>query len=417
MNDVVTKEEMKTRVFKVPVGYVQYLEVKIAELNKKAVKLGTTENRIVLGDVVTIKNKKEHANSPDTFTEYQLLTVEGAAPMLSGWSFMGKLEPHEAGTIVKSIPGQTIPHKFFTSNPMHCEHCKTNRYRKETFVVKKGSDYLQVGRACLKDFMGHASPEKFAAWAEILQNLEATISDYENDNWGGSRVDWVANTVETVASAFSAIQRDGFVGTNYEGNKEPTKYTMSKHFNPPTGLDAKYHTPLVVTDSHTASAKLCIVWIQDKAKSNNDEFWQNLNKFVSVQNNTHKAFGYLAAAVMMYEKEQGNIAVKAKITDGIVDSVIAPEGTKVTLDVEIISAHKYQRQAYHYNDSGVSQILTMKTKGGNLIKMFTTNLVVKVGDVVGLSGKLGRCEKESFDKSPFKGIFITMMAPRARLLA
>ena len=57
----------------------------------------------------------------------------------------------------------------------------------------------------------------------------------------------------------------------------------------------------------------------------------------------------------------------------------------------------------------------MRTERGNLIKMFTTNLDVEKDDVVGITGKIGKCEVESFEKSPFKGLYITMLAPRARI--
>lgn len=418
---------IQTKEFRVPVENIALLVKKIADLNKKAKKLGTKECTITYGDRVVVKVNRGNVDwtddlrdqmwgsDRDLYREYQMVSVEGEMPILpGGWVFVGKLEPHEAGTIVKSIPGQEIPESFQEADAMYCEHCKTRRYRKETFVVKSGSTYVQVGRSCLKDFLGHASPEQYASYAEYLMDMEATIRDIESYGSMGAG-DYSTNTVETIAAAISAIKRDGFAGSSSEYT-QPTKFTVMDYFVPPRGDAAKGFVQLVVTDDDTKKAELTIEWVKVKAQSNKDEFWQNLNKFVSVQVNKPNTYGYLAAAAMMFLKEQNELAAKQKLSDGIKDEAIGNEGVRVQLTAEVISAHKYQRQSYHYYDSGMSQILMLKTKNGNLVKMFSSNLDIEKGNFVQLTGRLGRCEVETFDKSPFKGKKVTMMAPRARMV-
>ena len=103
------------------------------------------------------------------------------------------------------------------------------------------------------------------------------------------------------------------------------------------------------------------------------------------------------------------------MAQGINDDPIGDSGQKVILEVTVIAVHKYQRQSYHYYDSGMSQVLTMKTADGKLIKMFSSNMEVEKDDRVQLNGRLGNQEVEQFDKSPFKGHKMTMMAPRTRI--
>jgi hypothetical protein len=418
----------KTPEFKVPVENLPALYKKIADLNKKAAKLKCKESVIILGERKFEKIKSRGADpiedavieayNGEQYREYQILSVVGEIPVLAGgWSFIGKLEPHDAGTIVKSAPGHVLPRKYQKADPALCEHCNTSRRRSATFVVQneKGK-YKQVGRGCLKDFMGHASPEKYAAYAEFLFNLENELRDYEDRECRGHYNPSYANT-DILAVAVAAIRRDGFVGAQYETPKQTTKGTVWENFNPPTDpQQRKFFVPLVVTDADKADGVATIQFIKDKAKINKDEFWQNLDKFVSVECSGNKELGYLSAAAMMYLKEQGQIAAKKSIRDGIVDAPIGNENDRARFKATVIGAHKYQRPTYHYHDSGMSQILTLKTSNGNLVKVFTSNLDVEKDDEVEVTGKLGRCEVESYENSPFKGLHITMLAPRARLV-
>lgn len=414
------QQEFKTRVFRVPVDHLHLLEDKIKKANKLAVKLGTKPAIInyIERKFEKVKGGFADNNEQDVFDalrgekfrEYQYLTVTGEVPILAGgWAFAGKLEPHETGTIIKSAPGHKIPGRFYSADATHCEHCGKARRRTETFVVKKGRKYTQVGRSCLKDFMGHDHPEKFAQQAEWIYDIEKELRDYETDSFGG-RWDPSWSTEKSLAAAHAAIKRDGFKPKSAEYGM-PTSGTMYSHFDPPRGQEAKYHVPLNITAEDTKLAKETIQWVKEKAKTDKSEFFQNLVRFVSVEANHHKQFGYLAAAAMIYQKEQG----KKSMSAGIKSEAVGPEGTKVKLEAEVIGAFKYQRASYHYYDSGVSQIVTMKDKEGRLIKMFTSNLDIKKGDTVELSGKLGRAEEEKYENSPFKGKIVTMMAPRTRV--
>ena len=406
--------EVKTRVFRVPVENLPLLQKKIADLNKKAAKLGTKPSVISLGEVKSERVQSEHPSDYPKYREFQYLTVAGEIPILAGgWAFVGKLEPHPAGTIVKSAPGRKLPTKYQFANPMHCEHCGVQRRRNETFVVKKGRKHIQVGRSCLKDFLGHADPEKYAAYAENMFDLESTCSEYEDERMGGSRIVPHLGTEAVLTVAHAYVRLHGFISRQNAGERVPTSGLVIDEFFPPR--DIKGWKPIPTIGADGADAKATIAWVKEKAKTDNSEFWQNLNKMVSVETNKLNAVGYLTAAAAMYRKETENKVAQQKTADGIKDEPIGKEGDKVKLVAEVLSAFTYSRQSYSYYDSGVSQILTMKDSEGHIIKMFTANLDIKKGDIVTISGRLGKAEPEKFEKSPFKGKIVTMMAPRSRV--
>jgi hypothetical protein len=63
-----------------------------------------------------------------------------------------------------------------------CDHCQTNRQRKDTFVVRhEGGEEKLIGRQCLKDFLGHASAEALARFYEAYADMTGDLDDYVED--------------------------------------------------------------------------------------------------------------------------------------------------------------------------------------------------------------------------------------------
>lgn len=119
----------------------------------------------IIGDVDETITEPDGTQITHRFKEVQII---GEPPKIAGWQFVGTLEPLPSGdNLLKSVPGQVLPERFRTTGT-YCDHCKSHRKRLETFVVKNDKDeYQQVGRQCLKDFLGH-DPEKVVKWFEWL---------------------------------------------------------------------------------------------------------------------------------------------------------------------------------------------------------------------------------------------------------
>lgn len=129
-----------------------------------------------------------------------------------------------------------------------------------------------------------------------------------------------------------------------------------------------------------------------------------------------KSFGYLAAGAMMFLRAMDMIKQSENKRVGINDAPIGEVDGKIKVNCTVISAHSFTRNAYSYYDSGVSQVLLLKTENNQLIKVFTTNMDIKEGDTVTVSGKIKEHVVETYEKSAFNGSMITSMAPRTRLV-
>jgi len=113
------------------------------------------------------------------FYDVYKITVSGPKPTLEGWNFLGKIEHRKMkdGSYMNMIKGvgeadtKDIPVKYGKSSS-YCDHCKTDRYRKETMIVEKDGKYLQIGRNCLKDYFAYnKSPEELANFIAKLSDL------------------------------------------------------------------------------------------------------------------------------------------------------------------------------------------------------------------------------------------------------
>lgn len=147
------------------------LAAKLAVLSKKASKLNQT-----------LSWSEHHQNSGVRFI------IDGSQPKLAGWSFFAVLE-HSDGqpNVVKFIqPGIGTIHQnnaqgWLYSGP-DCNHCKIKRKRNDTFLVIDNTQHIkQVGRNCLKDFLGHANPHDVAKYADLLAEVYAVSKAAEDE--------------------------------------------------------------------------------------------------------------------------------------------------------------------------------------------------------------------------------------------
>lgn len=170
-------------VFKIPSFNLGELSIRLVKLNKRALKLGVPEIQSrVLSVIPPIYSPSGKLDSPQYY-EVELL---GSAPKLAGWTFLGTIEHTQHGNILRSTPSQEIP-ETFRNAPKVCDHCQTIRNRKDTYLVKnEAGEIKQIGHNCIKDFLGHVSPEQLGFAAEwITEFEELRTGDFSGGAAGG----------------------------------------------------------------------------------------------------------------------------------------------------------------------------------------------------------------------------------------
>jgi hypothetical protein len=165
-------------VFKIPDVNLANLHDRIIWLNKRAGKLGADPIAITDLEKVTERVKQDEFGLRFKIIHYTFVRVQGEPIKLDGgWTFAATLEHTEAGNIIRAVPGQDIPVIYRDAEPT-CNHCKLDRNRKDTYLVTNDAGlFMQVGRQCLKDFVGHRDPSRIAAWLQHIAELAGYIED------------------------------------------------------------------------------------------------------------------------------------------------------------------------------------------------------------------------------------------------
>jgi hypothetical protein len=128
-----------------------------------------------------------HPSIENAVVRYIDLEVEGIVPSENGWSFVATVVHTDDGNIIRSVPGYTVPVEY-RDRPTWCDHCKTNRVRRDTYIVRhEDGRVMQVGSSCLADFIGTSNPNGLTKASEILLNVFDVCDAAQKKEWlGGS---------------------------------------------------------------------------------------------------------------------------------------------------------------------------------------------------------------------------------------
>lgn len=421
---------IQTREYDIPTHNLAYVTAHITKLNKVAAKLNVrpvtleTVGQPTFKDI-TLPATADHRDRKVKM-EFVKIKLTGEAPKLDGWTFVGKREPLEGtkSVLTKSAPGMEMPAKYMRDTMMTCDHCGRSKNRASTFIVKKGRAHKEVGRMCLKDFLGHNDPGKYADFATSLADLESMLGHQALDYSGygsGRGAEYTFDTHEVVAVMIRSIKDSGFTSkqASLDRGVNTTAGRVYEHFDtPPLPPKSQYsraqwlemHT-VKVTDADRHQATEAIKWVKDHPNARRDEFWRNASIMIGSPATGRKAMSYIAAAINMYIKEKGSEQSRKAMSAGITDKYAGEEGEKVTLVGTVVGAFSYN------TPFGAKRVITVRTVDNTLVKMFTMSgdAGIKQNDEVQITGSIGKNEVESYDRSPFKGKKMSTMAPRARI--
>jgi hypothetical protein len=157
----------------------------IAKLKKKAAKYGCGEVSIEVGQLEpTSRWVKVFDKEIEVKTLHCLVTVHGEAPRVGEHTLVARIT-HEGGTFfIDTVPGLEADHRF-RDGGKQCEHCRSDRQRKDLFVVEQNGEQIQVGRSCLRDYLGIDDPKrvirKFQWLKEVRELEEYGYSEHSDD--------------------------------------------------------------------------------------------------------------------------------------------------------------------------------------------------------------------------------------------
>lgn len=363
-------------IYEIPGPNFDTLQTKINKLNKKAVKLNCQP--ITLTKVGCIDKKiKSDDFGFDNYMRYYQITISGTAPIIAGWELIASCEIKENGTLIKSIPDKTYPEHYRTK--LICEHCKSDRYRKYTFIVRniETNEYKMIGKSCLKDFLGHVDPNLYA---QILQYLtDPDLSQYNDNELPSS--DRRINTEDYLCFVSACIREKGWVSRTAAKESEREKqatadFAIEAMKNIIKPLRDRYgnliHFP-IPDEKDNEIAKSAINWAKDLNKTNHalNDYLYNINLLSYETSIKYSDLGFVASIVSSYIryiekqilKEKQQTAQKEKQ----ISDYIGKPGDKIQKELTYINTYSFESMY------GVTHIHKFIDSEGNILVWKTAN--------------------------------------------
>ena len=341
---------MDNKTFLIPlVNWESFVE-KIESLSARATKVGAEAiGYRVLGP------KKEKRNIHGDIVQHEGFEVEvfGPAPRFQGWEFMATIEHTEHGNIIRSI--KILP-EIYQSVHSNCDHCKSFRKRKDTFVLRhEDGTYMQVGRSCLKDFLGKIDPEHialFESWVrEINEPLEERDARDKHFLFLETFIPWIV----------MHVQIHGYAGKNNKFDRVPTGDAALITMR----LSDEERTSFPPTEEHHRIAREAIVWNQAKT---GDQFANSTALVFKKEVISFRDFGFLAFGVFDYIKHIGALPEREvqKPTEWIskVGERIELKNLKLIKKIQLESNYQYAEFFVIYN---------LQDESGNIFVWKTSN--------------------------------------------
>lgn len=289
----VIPEEVENQAW-LPKENLPKFDEKISKIAKKAAKLGVAGvgyKILAEGDYETEIHYSvgQHTRTKIETRRFVHVEVYGEVVKLPGWNLKAVIEHNRTeidgevvyANIIRTVPemGEVDPKHRFADT--YCDHCKTTRYRTETFILihDDGSE-VRVGRSCLKDFLGHVNPKHIMNLAKWLKQLEEIFEDFR----GGSRwVPYTDSVQEVLELTASAIRKYGWVSRSaaekMDYAKAPTSTEVSHHLMISKGrrplFKGETFIPLEITDADKTLAAEALAWIKE-----NDIKDPNINDYI-----------------------------------------------------------------------------------------------------------------------------------------
>lgn len=378
---------MEATIYKVPACNVEALQEQIAEMNKKAAKLGVPA--IVLTQVGTEVEKRKNAAKIEIDFVYHLFTVEGSTPKLAGYTFVAVIEQLGEENLVKCVPGQECPVEF-RKTTYHCDHCGTDRRRKEVFVLRHDDGtHKQVGRNCLSDFLGGKSPEGVLAWAEIIFSLDTAMRGSESEGWcGGGR--WSPSIDEYLGVVAICIRRIGWISKKAAQAMFPEPMTTSYlawrvccEGNKPAMVELIREKELYVEDRDLELAKAALNWAGSLPTDGKDDYLYNLGVACRAGIVNLSTCGIIASLISAYQRHLDRIEeLNIKAREPFLDAHVGVVGERTGFAGLTVKSMKYFEGNY-----GVKTLVRFKDQEGRTLIWWTGEVEwLKEGETFDITG-------------------------------
>lgn len=359
-------------------GNMPRLESKLKRIQNKCKKYGCTFHYEQVGEEFrTVKTE----DGKDRILRFVLVEAEGKA-LLNGWRFVATLDHTDKGNVINSVEGAPeLPERFYTCPP-YCEHCKTNRYRKSSFVVQNTStgEFKQVGANCLGDYTHGMSAEGVTSWLSLFEELVQGEAIYPS-----SKIIFYYNVHEMLCYYIETVKHFGYVRSSDPNSTvwESFDFYLYDHDRTRLGMNAdnvwrKMNSVnyKAITPENERKAEECIAWVEEQEESSN--YMHNLKTVCLSQCVTAKNLGVVASVLPTMNKDLERKAEQKRMEKS---NYVGKVGERITVEVT-----SFKLLTSWENNWGFTRLYKIVDATGNVYVWKTSNNIEE--DVVKIVGTI-----------------------------
>lgn len=345
--------------------------VKVERVNARARRRGFTGS-FELEAVPAERKIRTAAGTDRTVCGFEV-TLTGSAPSYEGWSFVAAVDAAPAGAVIRTAPSAPeIPPASITAGL--CEHCGTSRSRKHTYLVRseETGEVKQVGKTCMKDFLGW---DVFPVFIDE-ESVEDDLFGGFGGGLGGRAFD--APLVDVARLAFAAVEVFGYSGRY---SKLPTSQVVASILDEAKGAaELREHLADAMLDDDLVSERLEIVRATLTEEAG---FEANLRTILASDVVQRGHLGLAVTVGLIYQRAVSEAVQETHEAFEHVSEWIGTVGEKITVEGTIIQAMTID------GTYGSSRLVVVSVGQGDRVKMFTSAgwaWDVDAGEAVQLAG-------------------------------
>ena len=201
----------------------------------------------------------------------------------------------------------TIPTKYHTGKGV-CEHCGTNHRRVKTvLLINNNEEFKQVGTNCLKEYTGVTEIGLIGAYEAITNYMEENLADR---GFYGTATRFYVETFDYLARCIHIYTEYGY-NTENKNKADNAKFEINEVDRNKAKEVIDFFEKFETTDTFLLNVKTAVT----------REFTKPVN-------------GFIAYAIVAYEKEVARIARENKRAEEVVNTVYYGNvGDKIELEV------------------------------------------------------------------------------------
>lgn len=354
---------METRAYKIADCNLARFRAAMAHLARRAARIGVAAPSYSLADPV------DAVHRDGTADRVWPCTVQGEAPRYAGWVFAAALthvvtDDGAVQSILRAL--SDLPERFRAA-AADCDHCGTRRRRSATFVLRSDAgQWMQVGSTCIRDFIGHDSPDHLAAQAELICDAIDAADECESLGGGSPRY----STLHFLSFVAAAMRERGWVSRQESlASYESKQATADVAYTSMVAPNEKY--AVAPNDDDRVRAEASLEWARALHETGEtlSDYLYNLNTVARCTVLPDRASGLAASMVSAYERVLAT--ERERLHAAKTSRHVGTVGERSVMTLRVLSIRELDGQY------GVTYLHDMVDADGNRVKWFGSS---RLGD-------------------------------------